>query len=139
MSCNRFKFLLAHLRLDNRAERDQARLHDKFAAAREVFELFNEVVHFYCSLCFVRKLYTRPPPLPIEIMIDPPPHITVLPLPFHLISYFSFSCFFKCIFSTGKLKKCCRPAPKRSSADQSFVLTRPSTPTGVEGSHSSNT
>jgi hypothetical protein len=43
MSCQRFKFLLAHLRLDNKALREEARRHDKFAAAREIFELFNEV------------------------------------------------------------------------------------------------
>jgi hypothetical protein len=46
MSCNRFRHLLSHLRLDNRAERDRARLHDKFAAAREIFELFNQVSFF---------------------------------------------------------------------------------------------
>jgi hypothetical protein len=45
MSCNRFQFLLSHLRMDDIAKRDQDRLRDKFAAAREVFELFNQVEH----------------------------------------------------------------------------------------------
>jgi hypothetical protein len=42
MSCLRFKFLLSHLRLDDRSVRDEARRHDKFAAAREIFEDFNQ-------------------------------------------------------------------------------------------------
>jgi hypothetical protein len=46
MSLHRFQFLLSHIRLDNIADRDEARLHDKFAPAREVFELFNEVKYF---------------------------------------------------------------------------------------------
>jgi hypothetical protein len=34
MSYNRFAFLLSHLRLDNIAELEEARLRDKFAPAR---------------------------------------------------------------------------------------------------------
>jgi hypothetical protein len=34
MAYNRFAFLLSHLRLDNIMEREEARLHDKFAPAR---------------------------------------------------------------------------------------------------------
>ncbi len=41
MSCRRFTYLLSHLRLDNKATRDVDKLRDKFAPAREVFELFN--------------------------------------------------------------------------------------------------
>jgi hypothetical protein len=36
MSYNRFVFLLNHLRLDNASAREEARKHDKFAAARKV-------------------------------------------------------------------------------------------------------
>jgi hypothetical protein len=43
MACHRFQFLLSHLRLGKRAERDPAPQHDKFAAVREIFEIFNEV------------------------------------------------------------------------------------------------
>jgi hypothetical protein len=50
MSCQRFKFLLAHLRLDDKALREEARGHDKFAAAREIFELFNEALNVLCPL-----------------------------------------------------------------------------------------
>jgi hypothetical protein len=61
MSILRFKFLLSQLRLDDKAVRAEARMRDKFAAAREVFELFNEA----CSaalqvgeeLCFDETLY----------------------------------------------------------------------------------
>lgn len=41
MSANRFSFLLSHLRLDDRSVRDEAKLHDKFAAARELLTAFN--------------------------------------------------------------------------------------------------
>jgi hypothetical protein len=41
MSANRFTFLLSHLRLDDIAVRDEARLRDKFAAARDLLEMFN--------------------------------------------------------------------------------------------------
>jgi hypothetical protein len=42
MSSLRFRFLLSHLRLDCKASREEARVHDKFAACRELFEMFNE-------------------------------------------------------------------------------------------------
>jgi hypothetical protein len=44
MSSHRFQFLLSHLRMDDRAERDENNQRDKFAAARGVFELFNQVL-----------------------------------------------------------------------------------------------
>jgi hypothetical protein len=40
MSYNRFVFLLSHLRLDNAAVCEEARKHDKFAAARKVENSF---------------------------------------------------------------------------------------------------
>jgi hypothetical protein len=36
MSYNRFSFLLSHLRLDDAQVREEAKKHDKFAAARKV-------------------------------------------------------------------------------------------------------
>jgi hypothetical protein len=61
MSCARFKFLLSHLRLDDKADRDRARERDKFAPAREVFNIFNEACteHLQCGgeLCFDETLY----------------------------------------------------------------------------------
>jgi len=44
MSIRRFKFLLSKLRLDNIAVREENKKSDKFTAAREVFNLFNEVI-----------------------------------------------------------------------------------------------
>lgn len=61
MSLARFKFLLSHLRLDRKADRDTNKESDKFAAAREVFNLFNEACtkHLQCGdeLCFDETLY----------------------------------------------------------------------------------
>jgi hypothetical protein len=55
MSYNRFVFLLSHLRLDNAAVREEARRHDKFAAARYLYEFFkNRTLYFtlYFKLSF---------------------------------------------------------------------------------------
>lgn len=41
MSIQRFKFLLSHIRFDDINLREEACSHDKFAPAREIFELFN--------------------------------------------------------------------------------------------------
>jgi hypothetical protein len=61
MSLARFKFLLSRVRLDSKADRDKAKESDKFAAAREVFSLFNEActAHLQCGpeLCFDETLY----------------------------------------------------------------------------------
>jgi hypothetical protein len=61
MSLNRFRFLLSHLRFDDITVREEARKHDKFCAAREVFELFNDActAALQCgeSICVDEGLY----------------------------------------------------------------------------------
>ncbi len=61
MSYHRFSFLLSHLRMDDIAERDQARQRDKFAAARKLLEMFNVqcAKGMQCGeyICFDETLY----------------------------------------------------------------------------------
>jgi hypothetical protein len=61
MSCNRFQFLLSHLRFDDITIRTEAREHDKFCAARVVLELFNDActAALQCgeSICVDECLY----------------------------------------------------------------------------------
>lgn len=61
MSYHRFSFLLSHMRLDNRDLRHEARERDKFAAARELLELFNVrcAKAMQCGelICFDETLY----------------------------------------------------------------------------------
>jgi hypothetical protein len=61
MSYHRFSFLLSHLRLDNKDLRAEARQRDKFAAAREILELFNVQMAkaMQCGelICFDETLY----------------------------------------------------------------------------------
>lgn len=61
MSYNRFCFLLSHLRLDDASLRREARLHDKFAAARQILDLFNlqlaKAMQCGALLCFDESLY----------------------------------------------------------------------------------
>lgn len=61
MSRHRFTYLLAHLRMDDKTLRDAARERDKFAAAREILELFNKqcAKAMQCGdyICFDETLY----------------------------------------------------------------------------------
>jgi hypothetical protein len=61
MSYHRFSYLLSHLRMDDRAKRDNARERDKFAAARELLELFNvqcaKAMQCDMYICFDETLY----------------------------------------------------------------------------------
>jgi hypothetical protein len=63
MSSLRFKFLISHLRLDDKARREEARVHDKFAAAREIFEMFNEActdaLQVGPEMCFDETMYAN--------------------------------------------------------------------------------
>ena len=44
ISMNRFKFLLARLRFDDKATREEPCKQDRFAAKREIFQIFIQVV-----------------------------------------------------------------------------------------------
>lgn len=50
MSYNRFVFLLSHLRLDDAAVREEARKHDKFAAARKIVNSIRFLQFLYFCL-----------------------------------------------------------------------------------------
>lgn len=55
MSVNRFSYLLSKLRTDDKATRDERRNHDKFAACRELLDLFNAELarHLQCGAWIV--------------------------------------------------------------------------------------
>lgn len=55
MSFNRFSYLLSKLRTDDKATRDERRRHDKFAACRELLDLFNAELarHLQCGAWIV--------------------------------------------------------------------------------------
>lgn len=50
MSLQRFKFLLRHIRFDNKTTREERQRHDKLAPIREVFDAFNSNLSKYFSL-----------------------------------------------------------------------------------------
>jgi hypothetical protein len=62
MSYNRFSFLLSHLRLDNAAIREEARRHDKFAAARIVEKIFEFSFFIFLGCCWVGSNYSLESP-----------------------------------------------------------------------------